>query len=219
MIERRIARVRVKRSNKRIAVAVADRAGKCREIFVEAAEHLQHRLLVVEENVAPHGGIGGGDAREIAKTAGRELDHLRARAGLEIRGGADDVVGDQMRQMARDREHEIVVPGVHDLDIGAEPLPERFQLRDRLFVGARGRRQDAPAVFEQFGEARVRPRMLGARHRMRRYEMRVRRNMRRHVAQHRAFDRADVGNDGAGFDRRADLRRDFARRRRPERRR
>jgi hypothetical protein len=62
-----------------LPVAPADHALQRREILVEAAEHLQHRLLVVEEHVAPHRRIGGGDAGEIAKAAGREFDHLRLR--------------------------------------------------------------------------------------------------------------------------------------------
>ena len=44
----------------------------------------------------------------------------------EFLGGADDGVGDQMRQMAGDREHEIVVIGVHHLDLGAERVPEQL---------------------------------------------------------------------------------------------
>ena len=78
-------------------------------ILVEAAEHLEDRVLVVQEDVAPHGRVGGGDAREIAKAAGRELDHLRLRDRLEIGRRADDVVGDEMRHVAGDGEDEIVV--------------------------------------------------------------------------------------------------------------
>ena len=44
------------------------------------------------------------------------------------------------------------------------------------------RRQDAPAVDEQFGEAGVGAGILGAGDRMRRDEMHVRRQMRGHVA-------------------------------------
>ena len=75
----------------------------------------------------------------------------------------------------------------------------------RLRIGAFRRRQDAPAVDEQFGEAGVRARMLGAGDRMRRHEMHVLRQVRRHVAHHRALDRADVGDDGARLQMRADL--------------
>ena len=39
---------------------------------------------------------------------------------LQVGGGADDVVGDQMRQMAGDGEHQVVVLRRHGLDLGAE---------------------------------------------------------------------------------------------------
>ena len=68
-----------------------------------------------------------------------------------------------------------------------------------------GRRQDAPAVDEQFGKAGVGPGIFGAGDRMRRHEMHVLRQMRAHVAHDRALDRADVGDGGAGSEMRADL--------------
>ena len=54
----------------RVTVAAADRLGQRRHILIEAAEHFQHGFLVGEEDVAPHGRVGGGDAREIAEAAG-----------------------------------------------------------------------------------------------------------------------------------------------------
>ena len=99
----------------RFTVTATDRAGEFREVLVEGAEHFQHGLLVGEEHVAPHGRIGGGDAGEIAEAAGGEFDHLRRRHLFEFVGGADDGVGDQMRQMAGNREHEVMMVGCHDL--------------------------------------------------------------------------------------------------------
>ncbi len=189
----------------RLAVALADRLGQQRNILVEAAEHLQHRLLVGEEHVAPHGRIGRRDAGEIAEAAGGEFQHLRARHRLHFVGGADDGVGDQMRQMAGDGEHHVVVVGRHGLDIGAEQAPERGELFGRRRIGAWRRRQDAPAVDEQFGKARVRPGIFGAGDRVRGHEMHGLRQMRGHVAYHRALDRADVGDDRAFRKMRADL--------------
>src|SRR5512147_346775 len=43
-------------------VVPADHALQRGQILGEATEHLEHGLLVVEEHVAPHHGIGGGDA-------------------------------------------------------------------------------------------------------------------------------------------------------------
>ena len=182
-----------------VAVAVADRLGQRRDVLVEAAEHFQHRVLVGEEHVAPHGRVGGGDAGEIAEAAGGKFQHFRARHVLHFVGGADDGVGDQMRQMAGDGEHQVVVIGGHGLHIGAEQAPERGELVHRLGVGARGRRQDAPAVDEQFGKAGVGAGIFGAGHRMRRHEMHVFRQMRAHIANNGALDRAHVGDGGAGL--------------------
>ena len=50
--------------------------------------------------------------------------------------------------------------------------------------------------------------MFGAGDRMGRDEMNVIRQMRRHLADDRALDRADVGDDRAGFEERRDLLRD-----------
>ena len=82
---------------------------------------------------------------------------------LQVGGGADDVVGDQMRHVAGDGEHQVVVLGRHDLDIGAERLPERRAPSPTAAASVpSARRQDAPAVLEQLGEAGVGAGMLGA---------------------------------------------------------
>ena len=103
----------------RVAVAEADGALQRGQVLAEARQHLQHRLLVVEEHVAPHDGIGGGDAREVAEAAGRELDHLGVGDALQMPRGVDDVVGDQVRHVAGDGQHQVVVLGVHHLDVRA----------------------------------------------------------------------------------------------------
>ena len=121
---------------------------------------------------------------------------LRDLAQLEC--GADDGVGDQMRQVAGHRQHQVVVVGGHGLDLGAERAPERREPLDRGRVGALGRRQDAPAVDEQLGEAGVGAGVFGAGDRMRRHEVDAGGQVRRHVAHDRALHRADVGDDGAG---------------------
>ena len=64
-------------------------------------------------------------------------------------------------------------------------------------IGAFGRREDAPAADEQFGEAGIGAGMLGAGDRMRRHEMHAGGQMRSHVAHDRALDRADIGDDRA----------------------
>ncbi len=82
---------------------------------------------------------------EIPKAASGKLDDFGLRHGFEVGRRTDDVVGDQMRQMAGDREDEIMMLGRHYFDIGARCRPEVGEAFHRLRVGAFGRRQDAPA--------------------------------------------------------------------------
>ena len=51
---------------------------------------------------------------------------------LEVGGGADDVVGDEVRDVAGDGEDEVVVLGRHHLDVGAEAPPEIAAAAPRL---------------------------------------------------------------------------------------
>ena len=194
----------------RLAVRATDGTGEFREVLVEGAEHLQHGLFVGEEHVAPHCGIGGRDAGEIAKAAGGEFYHFGRGDLRQLVGGADDGVGDQMRQMAGDREHEIMVVRRHGLDPGAHRSPERPQFLCRGRIGALRRRQDAPAIDEKLGKAGIGAGVLGAGYRMCRHEMDVSGQMRSHLAHHRALDRADVGDDGTLCEMRADFLGDLA---------
>ena len=102
-----------------------------------------------------------------------------------------------MRQVAGDRQHQIMMIRRHDLDPGAKRRPERPQLLDRLCRCALRRGQDTPAVDEQLGETGIGAGIFGAGDGMRRHEMNAGGEMRRHLAHHRALDRADVGDDGA----------------------
>ena len=79
------------------------------------------------------------------------LGHL-----FDVGGGADDVEGDQMRDVAGDGEHDVVVLGRHGLDRRAEPAPQRGDLLHRRLAAPLARGEDAPAAVEQFGKARVR---------------------------------------------------------------
>ena len=124
-----------------VAVAAPNHPLQRRQILVEPTQHLQHRILVVEEHVAPHRRIGSGDAREIAKAAGGKFDDLRARRLLEIGGRADDIVGDEMRNVAGDRQHQIVMRRRHHLDIRSDRLPKRPHALDGARIGALRRRR------------------------------------------------------------------------------
>ena len=86
-----------------VARADADCALQRGQVLGEALQHLQHRLAVGQEHVAPHRRVAGGDAGEITKATGRVFDDLALCHRLQIAGGADDGVGDQVRQMTGDK--------------------------------------------------------------------------------------------------------------------
>ncbi len=69
--------------------------------------------------------------------------------------------------MAGDGEHEIVVRGIHHLDLGAKRGPERAERFNRGGVRIGRRREDAPAPFEQGGKACLGPALFGAGDRVR----------------------------------------------------
>lgn len=93
----------------------------------------------------------------------------------------------------------------HDLDLGTHRRPERAQAIGGSRINALRRGEDAPAVDEELGEAGIGTRMLGACDGMRRHEMDAFRQVRRHIPDDGALDRADVGDDRAGFEMRGDL--------------
>ena len=131
---------------KTFAVAIADHALKRAEILVEPAEHFEHCFLVVEKYIAPHRRIGGGDPGEVTKPSGGKLDDFGSRHFFDVSGGADDIVGDEMRHMASDRQHQIVMRGLHDFDIRASSGPKSREAGDGLGIGPLRRRQYAPAI-------------------------------------------------------------------------
>ena len=109
---------------------------------------------------------------------------------VKTRGGGDTHM----------RKYEIMVIGRHHLDLRAETRPERFECGDAVLWRALHRRQDAPAVLEQFGEARARSRLFSARDGVPRNEMGMGRNVGTHVTHDGALHRTHVGDDGAGLD-------------------
>ncbi len=115
---------------------------------MEPPKHFQHGVLVGEEDVSPHGRIGSRNAGEIAKASGGELQDFRARDLAQLIRSADNGIGNEMRQVARDAEHQVVVLGRHLLHVGAEQTPECCQPFHRGRVGARRRSENAPAVDE-----------------------------------------------------------------------
>ena len=97
----------------------------------------------------------------------------------QIERRADNGIRDQVGNMAGDGQDQVVMLRRHDLDVGAERLPEPRQALDRGRVGVLRRREDAPAVDEKLGKAGIGPRVLGAGDRMRGNEMNAGRYVRR----------------------------------------
>ena len=128
MIERRIARVRGEPVLQFVAFAAPDGALQRGQILAEALQQFEHGLAVGQKDVAPHDRIGGGDAGKVAKTAGRIGDDLGLQILAEFGRGADDRIGDQMRQMRGDRQHLVVVIGRHRRDPHSGQFPQRFTL-------------------------------------------------------------------------------------------
>ena len=139
------------------------------------------------------------------------FDHFALGDGREIVGGADDVVGDQMRHMAGDREHQIVMLGVHHLDLAAEALPELPSASRRAAGSAPGggvRMHQRPSnnsakpasgpdcSVPAIGWAGMKCTPL--------------RNMRADIAHHRRLDRADIADDRARLQMRRHLLRELA---------
>ena len=81
---------------------------------------------------------------------------------FEVVGGADDIVGDQMRQVRGDGQHQVVMRGVHHIDLAPSRCQKCFSRSHRRRVGARRRRQDAQRPSNRLGEAGVGAGILGA---------------------------------------------------------
>lgn len=162
----------------------------------------------MQADIAPHGRIGGGQTGEVTEAGGRIFDDFRFGHRLQIVRRADDVVGDDMRQMRDDRQNLVVVFGIHFIDTGTKRPPEILQLFQRLGVRTRQRREDAPALAEEAGKTGIRAGFFRTRQRMSGNEMHIVWHMRRHLRDDRGLGGTDIGNDRAGFQMRCDLLRD-----------
>ena len=96
-----------------------------KQILAKAAQGFQHRLAVIEEDIAPKFRVGGRDTGEIAKAAGGIFHHFALGHSFHVIRRVDDVVGDQMRQVGGDGQHQVVPVGRHDLDPATQGLHER----------------------------------------------------------------------------------------------
>ena len=112
------------------------------------------------------------------------------------------------REVAGDGEHAIMVGRIHQIDLGAQPPPEFGQALHHHFIGARRRRDDAPAALEQAGKAGIRSGFFGARNRMCGDDVHAGQGGAQHL-QHAFFDRTDVAHHRIGRQFRANFGSDF----------
>ena len=115
------------------------RIARCKheQLFGKAAQNIQHRLLVGQEHIAPHGRIRRRDAGEIAKPRRGILDDFAVRHLRQMVGHAHHRIGDQVRRVADHRQHQIVVRGIHRIDLRAHRLQQRPQPRQRRGIRRR----------------------------------------------------------------------------------
>ena len=186
MIERRTARVRVNRSNS--LSPSPQRIARCSEArSSENRASISRMASLLCRQTSRH--IVGSEAARRVKSRKPEAEYLMTSDLVtvsQIVGRADDVVGDDVRQVRDDGQHHVVVLGIHRVDVGAAAPPEFRQPFQRGRVGARQRREDAPAVLEQVGEAGVRARFFRAGERMAGNEVHAGRHMRLHLRDDRA---------------------------------
>ena len=133
----------------------------------ESEMHFKDGIAVVQANVAPHDRIGRRQTGEVAETRGRIFDDFGFGDAFQIIGRADNIVGDDVRQVRDDGQHLVMMLGVHSVNLGAAGFPKLAKLCNCRLVGIRFGRQDAPTPGKQRGKARVRPGILGAGNRMR----------------------------------------------------
>ena len=132
-------------------------------------------------------------------------DVLAVGHSAEVVGHADHRVGNEVRGVAGDGEHEIVVVRVHLVDMAAHALPERPQPSDGVRVRPGRRHDQQPAVVEQLGEPGTGAGMLGPGDRMRGHEVHALGDMGANRLDHRALDRTHVGHRRPGLQVRRDL--------------
>src|SRR5437867_4845326 len=117
-----------------LGVAALDHPAHAVEPAAVAAELGEQRLAVREADVAPHLGVAGGDAGEIAESArGVRKKPLGV---LVARHLVDERESEHVRQVADGREHGVVLAGLELEDLRSAGLPRGSHQRERVRVGS-----------------------------------------------------------------------------------
>jgi len=92
------------------------------ELLRKPGDFVEQPIAVGDADVAPHLGVAGGDAREVAEAAGGEREQLGR--VLALRDLVHQREREQVRQVADRGEHRVVLLGIHAADLRAAGRPE-----------------------------------------------------------------------------------------------
>ena len=182
------ARVRVNRSNS--LSPSPQRIARCSEArSSENRASISRMASLLCRQTSRH--MVGSDAARRVKSRKPEAEYLMTSdlvTASQVVGGADDVVGDDVRQMRDDGQHHVVVRRGPSCRCWQ---PQRRQNSESVSSAAGSvsgqRREDAPAVLEQVGETGIGSRLFRAGERMAGDEMHAGRHVRLHLCDDRAL--------------------------------
>ena len=137
---------------------------------------------VLQEDVAPHGGVGAGHSGEVLEAGAGAVQGPLA-AHLEVAGVVHEHVRQNVRQMA-DHSHDAVVGhGVDVRGLGAQLQDELLEHLIELREGRAGRAEEVGGALEQVGSGVADAALRGTAYRMA-------------ADEHRACQRREVAHDG-----------------------
>ena len=121
------------------------------QIFGEALQHFQHRLVIIDEDVAPHNRIRRRNPREVTEAGGGKPDDVVFQLAFQIHRRADNGISDQVWKVRCQRQHLVVVIGIHPLTYRSHRRHESFKSGD-LVLRHLARDEQPVAAGEEIGE-------------------------------------------------------------------
>ena len=116
------------------------------QILGKPLQHLENSFIIIDEDVTPHHRVGSGDPGEITEARRREADHIVFQLAFQIDRGADDGIGDQVRQMRCQRQHLVMIVGIHPLADRSHAGYEALESDDLVFRHLARQHQPVAAV-------------------------------------------------------------------------